>query len=493
MCDIRSDDGSKKTQEAADQLIKFLVDCSQQGDVTEYHEAMRFLYGIGASKVKDLAEEMQNVTSDLARANDDTERELQRRVARYINSHYTNVFANACRFLNQKTGEIEKRDLAFILGESGREIRNSITQIVLTFYARHPEIDPTSKAESLPAGIVEEIKTITEDFLTAREGKNLQNPGGRTPAHRLHQSNSYSIGHSKPFNHLLSILPGHPIDGQLEIVMYPSNAKLPNVITYMSLTYTGDAVQLRGRRALTGFDKAVYNTLSTLWNAGNSNVTPYDILRYMNGRAEAKGYSKAQIDRVNNSIRKMMSTILSLDMRDDMQQTDFRINDDRVSGCKIETQLLQATRCELRTETGRTVEGWSIDREPIMYTYNKAKKQIVTVPIGLLDTSAAVSNTEDVIAIREYLLLQIENMRTNHRHNNVIRYDTLYNETGIEAPKDRVARGRQRTNIKGMLDLWRQRGYISEYSDWKEKGKIEGIQIHVTDGEAVRPSSAEQQ
>lgn len=354
--------------------------------------------------------------------------------------------------------------------------------VVYHYYALHPEINPASPCDGLSGSAVEEIRTIAAEYIADHQPQ----------PYKPHQSNSYSIGHSKPFNAILGAIQGGDCEGQLQVMMYPGNAKLSNVVTYMSLTYTGDAVQLRGRRALTGYDKAVYNTLSTLWNAGNSHVTPHEILRHMNGRAASKGYSKSQIDRVNNSIRKMMGTILYLDMSDDMQKTGFRINDDRVAGCKIETQLLQATRCELRTETGRTVEGWNIDREPIMYTYNKAKRQIVTVPIGLLDTSAAVSNTEDVIAIREYLLLQIENMRTKHRHNNVIRYDTLYSETGIMKPTGRVAQGRQRDQIKAMLDLWKQRGYISGYADQREGSRIIGVQVHVSAAEGSLPAAEQE-
>jgi len=355
-------------------------------------------------------------------------------------------------------------------------------KVVQHYYALHPESNPATTCDELPADTLDEIKAIAAEYLTEHQPQ----------PYKPHQSNSYSIGHSKPFNAIIGAIQGGDCEGQLQVMMYPGNAKLSNVVTYMSLTYTGDAVQLRGRRALTGYDKAVYNTLSTLWNAGNSHVTPHEILRHMNGRAASKGYSKSQIDRVNNSIRKMMGTILYLDMSDDMQKTGFRINDDRVAGCKIETQLLQATRCELRTETGRTVEGWNIDREPIMYTYNKAKRQIVTVPIGLLDTSAAVSNTEDVIAIREYLLLQIENMRTKHRHNNVIRYDTLYSETGIMKPTGRVAQGRQRDQIKAMLDLWKQRGYISGYADQREGSRIIGVQVHVSAAEGSLPAAEQE-
>lgn len=355
-------------------------------------------------------------------------------------------------------------------------------KVVQHYYALHPESNPATTCDELPADTLDEIKAIAAEYLTEHQPQ----------PYKPHQSNSYSIGHSKPFNAIIGAIQGGDCEGQLQVMMYPGDAKLSNVVTYMSLTYTGDAVQLRGRRALTGYDKAVYNTLSTLWNAGNSHVTPHEILRHMNGRAASKGYSKSQIDRVNNSIRKMMGTILYLDMSDDMQKTEFRINDDRVAGCKIETQLLQATRCELRTETGRTVEGWNIDREPIMYTYNKAKRQIVTVPIGLLDTSAAVSNTEDVIAIREYLLLQIENMRTKHRHNNVIRYDTLYSKTGIMKPTGRVAQGRQRDQIKAMLDLWKQRGYISGYADQREGSRIIGVQVHVSAAEGSLPAAEQE-
>ena len=139
--------------------------------------------------------------------------------------------------------------------------------------------------------------------------------------------------------------------------------------------------------------------------------------------------------------------------------------------------MLQATIGTARTKNGTEVAIFKLAAEPILYTYCKGKQQILTVPIALLDTAEAASNTEGLTAIREYILQQIELMRKGHRDNPTIRYATIYEETGIEAPTTRTERAASRDKIKAVLDVWKERGYIKGYHDAKAGREITGITI----------------
>lgn len=295
--------------------------------------------------------------------------------------------------------------------------------------------------------------------------------------HRLQTVASYQLNNSKAFNMLALAIDQGQTNGQLRITMSPDRKTKTDVVTYLSLSFQGDSnIKIGGRRVITGFDKAVYNTVSTLYAAGNRQLSAQDIFRTMNGNTK-KRPSAAQVERITNSIRKWMYTALYMDMSQELQRQRLALDDDRIVNGKVETQMLQATIGTARTKNGTEVAVFNLAAEPILYTYCKGKKQILTVPIALLDTAEAASNTEGLTAIREYLLQQIELMRNGHRDNPTIRYATIYEETGIEAPTTRTEKSRQQKQIKAVLDVWKERGYIKGYHDSKADREITGITI----------------
>ena len=268
-------------------------------------------------------------------------------------------------------------------------------------------------------------------------------------------------------------------DGKLEQTMLISSPEMGgSVRANIAGTWiaAGDSITIRGRRVITGFDKAVYNTVSTLYAAGNREVSATDIFRTMNGNTD-KRPSAAQVERITNSIRKWMYTALYMDMTQELQHKRLTLDDERIINGKVETQMLQATIGTARTKKGSEIAVFRLAAEPILYTYCKGKKQIITVPIALLDTAEAASNTEGLTAIREYLLQQIELMKTGNRDNPTIKYATIYEETGIEPPTARKDAMRLRNQIKAVLDVWKDRGYILGYTDAKTGAAVTGITI----------------
>ena len=158
----------------------------------------------------------------------------------------------------------------------------------------------------------------------------------------------------------------------------------------------------------------------------------------MNGNTK-KRPSAAQVERITNSIRKWMYTALYMDMSQELQRQRLTLNDERIVNGKVETQMLQATIGTARTKNGTEVAVFKLAAEPILYTYCKGKKQILTVPIALLDTAEAASNTEGLTAIREYLLQQIELMRNGHRDNHDLRGNR---HRAAKGPQRRMAAAR---------------------------------------------------
>lgn len=393
------------------------------------------------------------------------------------------VFISARLYIGELQGELDQRGVL------------SVTY----FFALHPEINPRTKGE-----LTEDQKTELEgiyhhfaEFVATRyKGIDLDGDpatvtdivrafaeaekGGKLEPLQLHQiqkATRYTLNNSKVFNVLGVAIPKGRVDGQLEITVIPDKKTGRDVLTYMSLSYQGDDnVQLKGRKVITGFDKAVYNSVSTLYEAGNRQVSAQDVFRTMNGNTKRRPSPK-QTERITNSIRKMMYTAIYMDFSAELQRIGMTIDDDRITRGKVETQMLQATIGMAQTENGRTVTVYRLSAEPILLTYCKSKKQIITVPIALLDTSEAASSTETITAIREYLIQQIELMRHDRRNNATIRYSTIYEKTDTPAPENRTEARRLRNQIKAVLDVWTARGYIKGYADAKEGQSVTGITI----------------
>ena len=289
---------------------------------------------------------------------------------------------------------------------------------------------------------------------------------------------SYLIGNSHPYN-LLTKISQLPSNAQAKVPIFTDKKTKEEVSTLVQLEYNGDDFSL-SNKAITPFDRMVYNTISTLWHFGNRKFTATDVFKAMNGYSPSTVKVRAsQIERVEKSLRKLMSTLITFDIKKELEANAKLMSDDSLVGADgiISRNLLQASYGKITLANGKVAMGIEIEKAPVLYAYNLAKKNIITVPISMLNTGDAVSNTDSIMVIREYLAHQIALMKAGERNNKHIRYDTLYTETGVEAPSDRTLIKRSRDQIKKLLDCWVEQEYIKGYSDYVQSRKIIGISI----------------
>ena len=283
------------------------------------------------------------------------------------------------------------------------------------------------------------------------------------------------------------------IDGQMYMVFDTNqagkNAEPVKVIT--ALSYEGP--QPLSSRKISGYDRSIYNAVSTLYHyhqikyEGDSCIiTPQEIWRTMNGITDkSKKPSPAQLKKVCSSIDKMRFTRIILDISEELQKHKIVINDERLTGGLIDTYYLKADRGHFLTENGRVIDAYKIENEPILYTYNQAKKRVIYIPFDLLNTAEAISigtagNEGHTIEIREYLLYQIMLMYNKERKSKRILFKTMYEKTGIEPPEQRIDRAKYanenayRTGIKKeaakdrekvfeILEAWKIKKFIKGY------------------------------
>ena len=301
----------------------------------------------------------------------------------------------------------------------------------------------------------------------------------------LNKPETYSILNNKVSNQYASIqdklLATEP-DGQLTfmtdlipVMQSPraSKKKSVEVNTLVGLSYSGELSRKLAR--VNGYDKAVLNTICSIFQAGNQTMTLADIFRVMNGNT-SKQPSQKQRDKILSSVKKLGATRIYLDISEEIERKYLTINDSRVAKGVIDEPLLHYTGGLFQTENGQEVYAVSILKEPILMTYSKSKSQLVSFPISLLDTKS-VSATDDIVAIREYLLQQITLMRNGLRDNKTILYESIYKSCGIEAPTDRMTAKRKKDAIKKLLDEWKQQGYIKGSKDKKDGTALVGIEI----------------
>lgn len=297
-------------------------------------------------------------------------------------------------------------------------------------------------------------------------------------------------------------------NGQLVLKWAVNQAPQQNkpIPIYMSLTYEGENIKYT--KKLTAFDNAVYNAVSTCfyyWAKERPGVplyiTPTEIWRTMNGKQTRDGHLKpreGQLKKICDSLDKMRFTRFYLDISAEMKANYITLDDDRITGGKIETYLLNSTKVEFTTEKGRIVQGYRIAEEPILYTYNAAKKHILFVDFKLLDTSTGTQNSEYVAEFRNYLIQQIELMKNagkkgNFKRNKRILISKIYEATGIDTPEERLldkevseqskavilsrTKDADRKKIEGILSAWIDMGYIKGFTPVKQKKSTIGYDI----------------
>lgn len=386
--------------------------------------------------------------------------------------------------LEGKDVEITVNELVPIMLEDG-ETPATLFQLILDIDAR-PEITPEQHA-AIKAGLVDQLAE-EGDLITMEQLI-------RRPA--LAPLKRFIVPNTKIHNNLalldVGVLQDVALDGQLQFVTHGRD----DVFSIVSLQYTGADQSILARHHMNGYDVQIYDAISSLYVHSVKErptdpviLTPQNIWACMNG---GKGDPTArQVDRIRRSLDKWRFTLCHLDISLELQKHYIKAADGSrfVSG-SYDGYLLNADRIRFETEKGNAIEGYRIHQAPIIYEYSALRDELLSVPIELLNTSDYVSNTEDVIAFRGYLVRRIASMRRGKLHNDVIRLETIYKETGIEPPEKRIqgksysdpaaelrkqAR-KDRDNIKGILQSWTDRGWILGYQEEKRGAAITGFKI----------------
>lgn len=268
------------------------------------------------------------------------------------------------------------------------------------------------------------------------------------------------------------------------------NSEKKNEVTaYTMVTFEpGSNITMTGK-PFTQYDRCVLNSVISLWEAGNTAVTPEMIWRAMSNKNDSESISPQQQGAITKSLEKMRYIHVFADLTEEMRKRKVKIDGKPIEQFQIDNFLLLMDKIKV-SAGGTTKVAYHIVKEPIMLTYSKMTGQLLTVKSKLLDikkikggkiSSETIPTTENRQPIKEYLLQRIEVMKysrkSRHRkQSNRILFDSLYRNTG-SSTTNRIELKRIREYVFQVLDYWKASRYINDYKIVTEGRKISGIDM----------------
>ena len=248
-------------------------------------------------------------------------------------------------------------------------------------------------------------------------------------------------------------------------------------IVKVAIKYDNDKLQVSGA-PLTQYDKCVLDAVCGLHTAlamqGKDCFTLQQVYRQMNGTDE--NVHPEAVEQIRESIKKMTVKRITIDATDQINARRKK----KVKNATFESYLLPLNVARVEMPGGTILEGYRFIEKPAIYSYAGEIKQIIRVPIELLNTKNKVYNKPDIAKIRAYLIGRIASMKDSKARldNNKILYATIYREAEIDTENlDKTQMKRIRDRIKGILDGLIEEGFISAYEESKAGRSIDGLVI----------------
>jgi hypothetical protein len=249
---------------------------------------------------------------------------------------------------------------------------------------------------------------------------------------------------------------------------------LEEVNTFVAVNYDGlDRAKVQGVKWLTLFDREVLDAVHTLFKAGNKFVTVDQINRVMNGKSGEERATKAQADRINNSLTKMMYTQIIIDASQEAEffgYERFYYDKSVIVGERGEAVI-----------NGIKVAGIYIYALALL-GYAENKNQIARVP--LLVKNTPINKNENTQVLQGYLLRRVNAIRVGALNNSIL-LDTLLTELdileiheGALTSLEKKIRKRAIDQSTTILDYWKQIDFIKDY-ELIGKRPITGFKVYV--------------
>lgn len=331
--------------------------------------------------------------------------------------------------------------------------------------------DPGKTLEEIRKANIKDLKGISRDFKIYVD--NLFNKANiDMELQEIEKLDSIKpTKYIMPNNRMINkLVEGVLLPGETDLIV--SNSLKKEVITKVALNYDDDNIEIFDKdKRFTPFDRAVHNSVCSIYEAGNVNFTPNQVYRCMNGLSEGEYVSPQAIGSITRSIDKTRRTYTKVIYTDEAKAWKKDIDN-----CIVEDHILSAKKITLEAG-GNEVTGYKLNSKPILYEYAQVSGQVLTIPTELLNTKGFLNSTPEVTIIKEYLIREIEWMKNKHsKRRNQITLIGVYKELDILNPTKEKAK-KIRDSISKILDSFKDDKYIKVYEFYKEGRSFKGIKI----------------
>ena len=220
---------------------------------------------------------------------------------------------------------------------------------------------------------------------------------------------------------------------------------------------------------LNPLDRKVYDVFSTMWANNNKQIIATHIAAEVFNTIPAR-VTKKQNEEIKEIAIKMRNQIITIDFSEQMQNNERYFQDEKIEGYYKNTILLNFDFDKIKTKNGRIVEGYVLNKEPVLFLYARTTNQFTCIPTKVNNALIGViSMTNNNIVIERYLNLRIARMKNRKtKSNNHIRYSSIYEQIEIQNKKtlQKVEKSRIRKTVHKILDEWQKIGYIQGYEKY---------------------------
>ena len=361
-------------------------------------------------------------------------------------------------------------ECVILLAQNSEAIEEYLSKLEKAIEKYHNS-DGTGDADIMTLEELFEVHPEILSELSADEGKEV------TPTELYETLKSVlPKNHVKPNNKLANEITRDFInEGEIELRVSRKGAK-KEITTKAILTYEDKNISLSGRAKFTPYDREVHDAVVTLYVAGNEALTPEMVYRAMTGKIGTEKISPQAVGAVTRSLDKSRRIMVNIDFSQEARAYNKNVK------ATYEGYLLECRKITVAIG-GTTKEAYRLLATPILYDYAQVSGQILTVPIGLLQTKKTVRSTEEVIVIRGYLLRQIEGMKSpSFKRSNKITFEGIYKEMDVSTDTHDATAYKNKTrtirqHVDAILKEWVDQGYIKEYKQRKEGKTIKSIVI----------------
>lgn len=285
-------------------------------------------------------------------------------------------------------------------------------------------------------------------------------------------SDNHYVHNSKVANKIIDIF-SNGTDGAIV-----STGGKKEIEVACQLFYDEEKITIAGKKPLTPFDKAVNNSISTLYEAGNQILTPAMVWREMAGLTDQETPSKKQIASITESMDKMRFMRLILDYTEEAKAR--KINADSTT---YDTYLFSASAVTVTTG-GQKVKAYKLLEKPALYDYSQRLKQVLSFPRELLaikEDNVPFPLTEKRIIMRDYLLQRIGVMKgsTGSKQSNRILFENIYELITDGKEMLRKDKLRVRKDAEIIFQYWVEKRLITGFSFVKKGQTIYAIDIKI--------------